>query len=103
MMPIEMSCIIAVCALLVGGGPRECAKPTTPVNQERRCISLAKLDPDAPISGSMICFEVEEARSREECLYVFRGLAGLPLLYHRAVRFEWAPRPKSVNAILGEK
>jgi len=101
--PLIWNCLIVVCTLLADGNGRECAKPTLPANHDRGCISLAKLDPDAPISGSMICFEVEEARSREECLYVFRGLAGMPLLYHRAVRFEWAPRPKSVNAILGEK
>ena len=102
-MPIEMSCIIAICALLAGGNGRECMRPTLPASHDRGCISLSKMDPNAPISGAMICFEVEEAQSREECRYVFRGLADMPLLYHRAVRFEWSPRPKNVNEILGEK
>jgi len=99
-MPIAEVCLIVICTLLAGGAPRECVRTKTLPEQPRACLSLERLDTTVALEGTTLCFEVEEAQTRDECRSIYWGLAAMDLRYHRAMRFEWVPRPKSTNEIL---
>lgn len=59
-------CIVVLCALVSGGGPRQCA------------------------ADSMEAFYLDEPRTRAECRDVFNGLHTILPANLRLVRFEWA-------------
>jgi hypothetical protein len=68
-----MICIVVICALLSGGGPRECEKDS--------------LEP----------FYLDEPRTRLECREVFYGLQAILPANLRLVRFDWA-KPQTQTA-----
>lgn len=68
-----MICVIVMCALLSGGGPRQC-------------------EPD-----TMEAFYLDEPQTRAECRDVFKALPYILPANLRLVRFDWA-KPQTQEA-----
>lgn len=83
MIPIATICVIALCHIVPDGhvnrftGARECSREKTP---ER--------------------VEFEEAKSFDDCAWIFAHLKDFDFPNLRPMRMEWTPRPKNVNEIL---